>query len=411
MLQFLNKKRDTAKEAAQVLQPKLAAAAAAALHTPISEFIPYYCHYNPHTILTKNGELMQTIRICTNTKGLNYESGTDASNIVREVIRAALVTHVKTDNIAIWMHTMRKRQGIRYKGKFKEPLAAKVHERWQQVHRWKYQYYNEIYITLLYEGQPSNLTDTDHLKDLIFFNRNRQFRNSYLDKIAGELDSTINAILATVNQSFVAHRLAVVERVPDPTEMSVGQAVFYSEPMEFLGTLLNLRAEQVLLPQLDMSVALPSTNQTFGFNALETKTENGKRRFAAILSLKQYREVPSETIDRLLQAPMEFIVTQAFHFIPHTGALKQYKEQKELFDFSGDAYCIGASGIQDMMASQSEKPTDFGEHQTTVMVLCDELKQLDGEISKVQAAFAELGLITIREDIKLEEVFWSQLPG
>lgn len=414
MLQFLNKNKAVAGQ----LQPKLAAAQAAAqaaaaeaLITPVSEFIPYYCHYNGHTLLTKNGELLQTIKIAINTKGLNYESGTDASNIVREVIRAALVQHVKTDTMALWLHTIRKRQSIRYKGKFKEALAAKVHERWQQVHRWKYQYYNEIYVTILHDGQSSQLTDTDNFKNLIFFNRNRQLRNSYLDKIAGELDKTVAHVLAAINQTFVATRLSVVERVPDPSEMKVGQAVFYSEQMEFLGTLLNLRAEKVLLPQLDLSEALSTTKQTFGFNALETKTESGKRRFGAILSLKQYREVPSETIDRLLQAPMEFIICQAFHFIPHTGALKQYREQKELFDISGDLYCIGASGIADMMSSKAEKSTDFGEHQTTLMVLCDELKQLDGEISKVQAAFAELGLITIREDIKLEEVYWSQLPA
>lgn len=405
MLQFLNKKKTAAAEQAA------ARPAAEVQATPVSEFIPYYCHYNPHTILTKNGELLQTIRIVTNTRGLNYESGTDASTIVREVIRSAITRHIKDDSMAIWLHTIRKRQNIRYKGTFKEPLAARVHERWQQMHRWKYQYYNEIYVTLLHEGQSSLLTDTDHFRNLIFSGRNRQYRNAFLDRAAGELDAVIASMLDSINQSFVAHRLTVVERVPDPLEMKAGQAVFYSEPMEFLGTILNLRAEQVLLPQLDLSEALPTTARTFGFNALETKTDSGKRRFGAILSLKQYREVPSETIDRLLQAPMEFIITQAFHFIPHTGALKQYKEQKELFDISGDVYCISASGIQDMMSSQSEKATDFGEHQTTVMVLCDELKQLDGEIGKVQAAFAELGLITIREDIKLEEVFWSQLPA
>jgi type IV secretion system protein VirB4 len=408
MLLFLNKNK---KNATVDLSPPKAALAPVLLQTPVAEFIPYYCHYNPHTVLTKNGELLQTIKIVANTKGLNYESGTDASNIVREVIRAAIMEHVKTDKVAIWLHTIRKRQSIRYRGKFKESLAAKVHERWQQAHRWKYQYYNEIYITVLHEGQSASLTDTDNFRNLIFFNRNRQFRNTYLDGISKTLDTMVTGMMESIGKTFVPHRLTVVERVPDPNDMKVGQAVFYSEMMEFLGTILNLRAEPVLLPQLDLSEALPTTTQTFGFNALETKTEQGKRRFAAILSLKQYREVPSETIDRLLQAPMEFIISQGFHFIPHTGALKQYKDQKDLFDFSGDVYCIGASGIQDMMSSQSEKPTDFGEHQTTVMVLCDELKQLDGEISKVQTAFAELGLITIREDIKLEEVFWSQLPG
>src|SRR5438876_975932 len=75
----------------------------------IEEFIPYYCHYNAHTLLTKNGEVLQVIKITTNRAGLEYESSTDASSIVREAIRTAVGQHVDTDKIAIWFHTVRKR--------------------------------------------------------------------------------------------------------------------------------------------------------------------------------------------------------------------------------------------------------------------------------------------------------------
>lgn len=401
------------KNASEAPMPPIAQKidAAALFSTPVSEFIPYYCHYSPQTILTKNGELMQIIKIAVNTKGLNYESGTDQHSIVREMIREAVKTNVDSDNYALWLHTIRKRSSIRYKGKYREALAGKVHDRWQQVHKWKYQYYNEIYITVLHAGQSAALKDTSHLKDLILPYRNRNYRNRFLEKSEKELDKVVQGLIATIGQSFVAERLTVVERVPETDDVNLGKPLFYSEPMEFLGTLLNLRAEPMLLPQLDVSDALSTTKQTFGFNAMETKSDSGKRRFGAILSLKQYREVPSETIDRLLQAPMEFVVTQAFNFIPQQGALVQYREQRELFEISGDLYCIEASGIADMMSSLADKETDFGEHQTTVMVLSDELKHLDGEVVKVQTAFADLGLITIREDIKLEECFWSQLPA
>lgn len=377
----------------------------------VAGFIPYYCHFNPHTILTKNGELMQIIKIVTNLRGLEYESGSDPSSIVREAIRDAVLDHVNTDRVAIWFHTIRKRKSIRYRGKFKEPFATSVHDRWQQINRWKYQYYNEIYISIIFDGQPAPMVDTKNFKYTFLPKLNRQFRNAYLDGAYKELDRLTSRVISSVQRSFNAQRLSVVERVPPPSELPVNQTVFYSEPMEFLGSLLNLRYETYLLPELDLSEALSTTSQTFGFNALETKGPDGKRRFGAILTLKQYREVPSETIDRLLQAPMEFIVTQTFHFIPANGALVQYKEQKQVLDISGDLYCIQASGIEDMMSSQSGRATDFGEGQTSIMVLADEYKQLDAEISKVQTAFAELGLITIREDIKLEECFWSQLPA
>ena len=377
----------------------------------VAEFIPYYCHYNPHTLLTKNGEVMQVIKITTNLAGLEYESSTDASSIVREAIREAIVEHVDTDRVALWFHTVRKRKSIRYRGKFKEECATNVQEEWQRLHHWKYQYYNEIYVSILFDGQNSTMLDTNNLKNILFVKSNRYFRNAYLDAAYEELDRIVQNMMASIAQNFNVTRLAVVERVPPAEELPVNQSVFYSELMEFAGLLINLRENPALLPERDISHELATTIQTFGFNALETKNKAGKRRFAAILTLKQYREVPLETLDKLVQAPMEFILTQCFHFIPATGALVQYKEQKQLFDISGDLYCTQASGIEDMMSSQSGQPTDFGEHQTSVMVLADEFKQLDSEIMKVQAAFADLGLITIREDVKLEECFWSQLPG
>lgn len=411
MLLSLKKKKGDADTAIEPPKPDKRLETHASTIEQTAQFIPYYCHYNTHTLLTKNGELMQVFRIVNNLQGLEYENSYDTTSVVRDAIRQSLLQHVHTDKIAIWFHTMRKRKPIRYRGKFKEALATSVHERWQKLNHWKYQYYNEVYVSVLYDGQNSELLDTRHLKDVMMPRRNRYFRNAYLEVAYEQLDKTVNAMMASISKAFSVQRLSIVERVPPQTEVPVTQAIYYSELMEFIGTLVNLRVETFLLPELDISKAIPTTIQTFGFNALETKSPAGKRRFAAILTLKQYREVPLETIDLLLQAPMEFILTQAFHFIPHTGALTQYKEQKYLFDISGDSYCIKASGIEDMMSSQSNQSTDFGEHQTSIMVLADEFKQLDSEIIKVQSAFARLGLITIREDVKLEECFWSQIPG
>ena len=386
-------------------------APAATKMSDFSDFVPYFCHYNADTLLTKNGELLQTIKITTNRQGLNYEGNTDESNIVREAIRRAITGCVQTDKIALWIHTVRKRSPIRYRSHYKEAFAGKVHERWQQRHRWKYQYYNEIYITVLYDSHSAQLTDTQNFMSAVLPGRNRDYRNAYLDTVYEELSETVAAMLESIREHFNAELLTLVERVPPQDKISLNQAIFYSEPMEFMGMLINLRPEHFTLPQMDISEALITSNLTFGFNALETKDMEGKRRFGAILTQKQYREVPSETMDRLLQAPMEFIITQTFHFIPHTGALQHYKAQKDMIDISGDDYCIQASGIADMMSSKSDSSTDFGEHQTSIMVLSDEFKSLDGEVAKVQNAFAELGLITIREDVKLEECFWSQLPG
>lgn len=372
-----------------------------------SGFIPYYGHYNAHTLLTKNGELAQFIKITTDRRGLNYESGDDSANTVRDCIRRALREALPADRFAVWIHTIRKRRPIQLVPHEGEYFADYVQSRWQDVNGWRFQYYNEVYLSILHEGQSSALFDRKNLQKLIFPKTNRQWRNQFLDQSCQELDQATSGVLQKLREHYGAQRLALVERtLPD-----LPAPVFYSEPCEFLATLLNLRWSPVPLPDMDIGKSIVPEHLLFGFNALESKAAQGHRRFAAILTLKQYREMPADTIDRVLQAPIELVVSETFNFIPQAKALKQYKEQKQIFDISGDRYSVQASGLQDMLEGNHRLATDYGEHQISIMVLADEYKQIDQEVADAQAAFADLGLITIREDIKLEECFWSQLPG
>lgn len=377
-----------------------------ALPTDPRDFLPYYCHYDPHTLLTKNGELMQTIRITGNRNGLEYESE-DGDAIVRASIRQALSAYVKSDRFSIWLHTVRKRRPAPFSPKYTETFPAYAQAQWQSLHPWKHHYYNEIYITLLRDGQSGGMADKDALQHAIMPGKNRAYRNQYLEQAHADLDQVTNAVLQHIQTHYRAERLGVVERL----SQTLGRAAFYSEPMEFLGTLLNLRSEAVPLPEADVSAALSSTTLTFGFNALETKSPQGKRRFGALMTLKEYREIPPETADRILQAPMEFIISQSLVFVPSSEALQPYRQQKQLFDVSGDRYVVKASGLDEMLASNLQGETDFVHQQTTLMVMVDEFKHLEEELAAFHRSFAELGLITIREDIRQEDAFWAQFPG
>jgi type IV secretion system protein VirB4 len=395
MFLFLKKKTEDENRGAAVVSESI----------PLHEFIPYHSHYNAHTLLTKNGELMQIIRIATNNQGLRYESGASTNNTVRDTVRRTISESFQSDKFSLWIHTLRKRSNISHRAQYKEPFAAYVHEHWQKKHHWKYQYYNEIYITILHDGQQAELFDKTTLRHVFLPKRNRRYRNAYLDEAYKELDTLVTDVLQKIRQHYNAHRLSIIER-------STGTvSKYYSEPMEFLGTLLNLRTDTYPLTECDISQAIATNTLTFGFNAVEAKNSEGQRRFGGLLTLKQYREMPPETVDRVLQAPVELIVSQSFNFTPPEKALEPYKVQKELFDISGDAYSIQATGITEMLRNNRERPVDFGEHQTSMMVLVDEYKLLDNEVNKTQAAFADLGLIAIREDIRLEEGFWAQFPG
>ena len=56
---------------------------------PSEDFIPFVCHYDEETILTKNGELMKTIRIT----GFSQDSTSDLDS-VREVVRKSIINEI-----------------------------------------------------------------------------------------------------------------------------------------------------------------------------------------------------------------------------------------------------------------------------------------------------------------------------
>ncbi|MGE0755337.1 MAG: hypothetical protein AB7L92_09305, partial [Alphaproteobacteria bacterium] len=403
MLNFLKKEQPEEEKS----QLDVSGVASKELH----EFIPFYTHFNPDTIITKNGELMKIIRINSNNFGLNYESAQDAQHTVREIVRRAINSTVKTDQFAFWVHTLRRREPIRHEGTYEKGFTSYVYDKWKQSHDWQFQFYNEIYVTILHDGQPAEMFDKNLLNKSILPKQNRIARNEFLQQAHAELNAACEEITEKIREYYKAKLLCLVEQLPEDMPELASTPIFYSEPMEFLGKLCNLHTKHYPLTRNSIDKALSNYEVTFGYNALENKLLSGEKRFAGILTLKQYVETPSETIDNILQLPVEMIVCHAFHFVPSSMALKPLQEQKRLFEMSEDFYSLQKTGLRSLLTRNTNNPTDFGKQQTSVMVLTDDYRHLEEEMSKVQQAFAKLGLLTVREDIKLEECYWANLPG
>ncbi len=385
-----------------------------------SEFIPYHSHYNPHTVITKNGELMQVIKVEGNFRGGLCENLDGIHASLCATIRQVIIQNDVTEKISFWLHTIRRRNPMvssfpdESSGNAKLPgeFADYVNSQWKKENSWNDLFRNDVYITILYEGQAIQLLDLKKIKSFAFPKANSRFCNKYLDASYEFLDSFVLSVLDGVKSQCNARRLTLAERVMPTAGKAVRQPIFYSEIMEFLGKIINLRSESFPLPDLDLSVALQTSALTFGFNAIEARSrEIGDRRFAAMLSIKQYIDMPVDAVDCVLQAPIELVVSQSFSFIPTDKALKYAKEQKALFGMSGDIKANDSFGINQALSYDRGKRVDFGEHQTSVMVMVSDLKKLDGEVGKFLDLFARLGLITVREEIFMEECFWAQLPG
>lgn len=361
-----------------------------------ADFVPYACHYDPYTLLTKNGELLQTIKIV----GFTFESVESQGVDLRETIRIAVQDGMSSDNFAVWFHTIRRRKNLNPGGEYQEPFAAYTHESWVKRHDWEHKYINELFITVVRDGESGSIKQPSQFFRSLMIGRDIALREQHLQQMHQELNQATDRMLSVL-EAFGAARLGVIDK----------DGIYCSEPMRFLGKILKLREEEVPLTDNDISNELATHDVTFGFDTMEVRSPEGERRFGAILTIKEYRELSLAAIDEFLQLPEEFIVTQCMDFINHKKAYQDYKKQHYFVGLSEDHELAEMSGLQEIVESNHGRPTDYGEHQLTIFLLADDIKHLNRYVERTADALSTLGIVFMREDLRMEDCYWSQLPG
>lgn len=362
---------------------------------PDEDFIPYVCHYDENTILTKNGELLQVIRVV----GFKNESAASQLVSLREAVRDAIAEHIKDNKFAFWFTTIRRKKNIVPKGEFKDFFAKNLNNFWVKGNNWDDQYVNELYITLIVEGVDTSIVNLQSfIKSFSHFTIKNQHR-TFLEGAHKKLSEAMNGILSEI-KDYGAKLLGLKE----------WEGVVYSEPMRFFGKILNLHEQRYPLSVNDISTDLASHNFAFGNREIEVVGEKGKN-FSTLLSLKEYHETSVEALDRILQLPFEFIITQSFDFSFDKKDLEPYEYQNYILQISGDDEFRKAIGIADFVENKKDSLTDYGKLQTTIMLINKDRQNLEDDVKEILDKLGSLGLITIREDIFSEHCFWAQLPG
>lgn len=362
---------------------------------PDEDFIPYSCHYDPNTILTKNGELLQIIRVT----GFNNNSITSELTSLREAVRDAIVENVKENKFALWFNTIRRKKDISPGGDFNDFLSNQFNQAWNKKNQWNDQYVNELYITLIIEGLDTSIVNFNGFIRSFSYPITKSLHRNFLSEAHSKLSQITQDILLEVEE-YGAKLLGIKE---------LG-GVLYSEPMRFFGKIANLYEEHYPLSANDISNDLASHKIAFGNRELEVSGHKNKN-FATILSLKEYSEVSTNTLDHILQLPIEFIITQSFDFAFSKKELEPCKYQDYILQVSGDEELRQISGISEFFENKTSLRTDYGKLQTTFMLISNSQEELEEGLKSIFEQFHFLGFVVVREDIFLEHCFWSQLPG
>ena len=377
----------------QLLPPLSRDPKAAQREKPAGAHLPYARHVDDVTIQTRDGLLLQTIRL----RGLLFETAdTDELNY-RKTLRDAMLQAVGSSRFAIYHHIVRRRVEVDLPATFPDDFSAALDTRWRARLAAKQLYVNDLFLTIVRRPMQGRIGFADRL-------RGRDVSNT-VDQTAHDvrqLDSAREAMIAQLG-SYEPRLLSVYD-TPNGA---------CSEPLEFLSTLYHGEMRPVLLPLQDLGDYLPYRRVSFGQEAVEFGPHgDAARRFVAIVSIKDY---PGQTaagmFDDLLRLPFELTLSQSFGFVDRQAALgkmnlvlrRMRSTEDEAVSLRGEL----ANAKDDVAAGRA----GFGEHHMTIAVQGATLAEVDAGVAEVQASLADLGIIAVREDIALEPAFWAQFPG
>ncbi len=361
-----------------------------------ADFIPYACHYDENTILTKSGDLIQILKI----SGLPFETNDPDFLNLQKNLRNTILRSITKSRYAVYVHMIRKKQDVYPEGRFPAGFANDLNEVWKKKHSGLELYVNDFYLSIIQKPRSEGLGGLkDKFKRLS--NKSNKIEQDLELKIAHkELQSVAHRFLANL-KDYGAKILGMVEN----------EKGLFSEPTQFLSSLINLEDRPMLAPSMNMSRYLSSKRLFFGKDALEVRG-NISSKLGALLSIKEYADsTHAGLLDSFLEIPAEFILTQSFVFTDRQVYLRKIQTQQRKMVQTEDLAVSQIEEIGQALDDATSGRIGFGHHHLTVLVMGETPKKLDQSLAHVEAAFLNLGIVAVREDLNLEPCFWAQLPG
>jgi type IV secretion system protein VirB4 len=355
--------------------------------------LPYAVHIDDHTIETRDGMLLQTIRL----RGLLFETAdTDEINY-RKSLRDAMLQAIGSSRFALYHHIIRRRVDVELAATFPDDFSARLDTGWRARLASKQLYVNDLFLTLIRRPLQGRVGFADRLRGRVGTDRDVRIAHDLR-----QLDTAREALIAQLG-SYEPRVLSVYETPQGPC----------SEPLEFLSALYNGEMRPVRLPTQDLGDYLPYRRVSFGQETAELGPHgDSARRFVGIVSIKDY---PAQTapgmFDDLLRLPFELTMSHSFGFVDRQAALgKMNLALRRMRSTEDEAVSLRGelSSAKDEVAAGR---AGFGEHHMTIAVHGATPAEVDAGVAEVQASLADLGIIAVREDLALEPAFWAQFPG
>ncbi len=358
--------------------------------------LPYARHVDDHTLETRDGLLLQVIRL----RGLLFETADTGELNYRKALRDATLRAIGTSRFALYHHLVRRRVEPALDVDYPDAFSQTLGDRWAKRLATKQLFVNDLYLTLVRRPLQGRLGLADQVRG--WFTRAGAEPKAAQNYELAQLAAGRDALLAALGE-YEPRLLGVYDTAQGPC----------SEPLEFLSELYNGEQRPVLLPHQDLGAYLPYRRVSFGQETVELSAAGHlPRSFLGLVSIKDYPSWSAPGMfDELMRLPVELTVTQSFAFVERQAALERMNlalrrmrsAEDEAVSLRGEL----AQAKDDVAAGRA----GYGEHHMTIAVRGDSPAAVDAGVAEVTAAMADMGVVAVREEIALEPAFWAQFPS
>lgn len=372
----------------------------------VSHFIPYKCHWDSNTILTKKNEMLQVIKI----GGFSFETADDEDLDIRKNLRNSMLKTMASGNITLYFHTIRRRKEADTE-KFEYDLDPTVKvpndfitylsQEWKRKHSSKKSFFNELYISILYKPDTQGAAVVEYLLKKLKQKSDKSVWENDMKEMKENIQEMSTRIINTF-RDYDARLLGVEEE----------KNGYYCEILEFLGTLVNCgQSSPMMVPRGTIDKYIPTHRLFFGSRSIEARGTKG-RKYAGIVSVLEYGPSTSAGIfDGFLQMPFEFVMTQSFVFSNRTVAINKMQLQQNRMIQAEDKAVSQIMEISQALDMAMSGDIGFGEHHLSVLCIEDDLKELENALSMAAVELSNAGMQPVRERVNMEPSYFGQLPG
>ena len=364
----------------------------------VSKFIPYARHIDDHTISTQDGLLMQTLRV----RGFAFETADTIDLNALKRVRATMLRALSNSRFALYHHIIRREVSAYPDGFFDNPFCQALDDRYRERLSGTRMFVNEQYLTLVRRPAPGAVGRMERIYRHISGKVDKELYSQRQDETLKALNDGVKKLQTTL-QRYGVERLGLIEK----------DGGTYSEPLSFLGYLINQEMVPYRLPRMPLSEYLPRKRLSFGKETFEVRgAAPGDTKLGALMSVRDYATMTGAgVLDGLLRLPHNLTITQSFGFVNRQTALDKIKLVRAQVQSTEEGAVTIVDQLNDAVDQTTAGQTAFGEHHLTILGIGKDGTEVDQVVSDIDSELTNSGIVAVREDLNLEPGYWAQLPG